>query len=127
MVLDAQSIILHHYPMSPYSEKIRLAFGLKGIAWHSVIISPMMPRPDLTPMTGGYRRTPVMQVGADIYCDTQLILRTLERLHPQPSLFPKQTQGRGHGTRLVVGPIDLPAGGGRRCRLEQGPFHAGFR
>lgn len=93
MALDARSIILHHYPMSPYSEKIRLALGLKGIAWHSVIISPTIPRPNLTPMTGGYRRTPVMQVGADIYCDTQLILRTLERLHPQPSLFPGQTQG----------------------------------
>ena len=31
-----------------------------------------MPRPDLMPMTGGYRRTPVMQIGADIYCDTQM-------------------------------------------------------
>jgi glutathione S-transferase len=93
MTPDAQSIILHHYPMSPYSEKIRLALGLKEIAWQSVIISPVTPRPDLIPMTGGYRRTPVMQVGADIYCDTQLILRTLERLHPQPSLFPGRTQG----------------------------------
>ena len=45
-------------------------------------------------MTGGYRRTPVMQIGADIYCDTQLILRTLERLHPNPSLFPGQSQGK---------------------------------
>ncbi len=86
-------IILHHYPMSPYSEKIRLAFGLKKLAWRSVQISPVTPRPELTPMTGGYRRTPVLQVGADIYCDTQLILRTLERLHPEPSLFPRQSQG----------------------------------
>lgn len=86
-------IILHHYPASPYSEKIRLAFGLKGLAWHSVLISPMTPRPELLPMTGGYRRTPVLQIGADIYCDTQLILRTLERLHPEPSLFPRQSQG----------------------------------
>ncbi len=85
-------IILHHYPMSPYSEKIRLAFGLKKLAWRSVQISPVTPRPELTPMTGGYRRTPVLQVGADIYCDTQLILRTLERLHPEPSLFPRQSQ-----------------------------------
>lgn len=87
------SIILHHYPMSPYSEKVRLALGLKGIAWRSVIISPVTPRPDFLPMTGGYRRTPVMQIGADIYCDTQLILRILEGLHPQPSLFPGQCQG----------------------------------
>ena len=86
-------LILHHYPMSPYSEKVRLTLGLKGLAWRSVLISPVTPRPELMPMTGGYRRTPVLQIGADIYCDTQLILRTLERLHPEPSLFPRQTQG----------------------------------
>src|SRR4051794_2594584 len=80
-------LILHHYAMSPYSEKIRLALGLKGLAWRSVQISPVTPRPALMPMTGGYRRTPVLQVGADIYCDTHLILRVLERLHPEPSVF----------------------------------------
>ncbi len=86
-------IILHHYLLSPYSEKIRLALGLKRLAWRSVIIPVVTPRPELMPLTGGYRRTPVMQVGADIYCDTQLILRALEQLHPEPSLFPRQTQG----------------------------------
>ena len=86
-------IILHHYPLSPYSEKIRLALGLKRLAWRSVVIPVVTPRPELMPLTGGYRRTPVMQVGADIYCDMQLILRALERLHPEPSLFPRQTQG----------------------------------
>ena len=64
-------IILHHFDQSPFSEKIRLIFGLKSIAWRSVRISRIMPRPDLMPLTGGYRRTPVMQIGADIYCDTQ--------------------------------------------------------
>ncbi len=29
-------IILHHYPRSPYAEKVRLALGLKRIAYHSV-------------------------------------------------------------------------------------------
>ena len=28
--------ILHHYDLSPYAEKIRLALGLKGMAWRSV-------------------------------------------------------------------------------------------
>ena len=40
------------------------------------------------PLTGGYRRAPVLQVGADIYCDTRLILAELERRQPQPALFP---------------------------------------
>jgi glutathione S-transferase len=41
----------------------------------------------LTPLTGGYRKTPVMQIGADIYCDTQCILRELERRFPEPSFY----------------------------------------
>ncbi|HYM32196.1 MAG TPA: glutathione S-transferase family protein [Candidatus Cybelea sp.] len=81
-------IILHHYETSPYSEKVRLALGLKGLAWKSVQIPRIMPKPDLMPLTGGYRKTPVMQVGADIYCDTQLIMREIERRHPKPSLYP---------------------------------------
>jgi glutathione S-transferase len=86
-------IILHHFDESPFSEKIRLVFGLKGIAWTSVRISRIMPRPDLMPLTGGYRRTPVMQIGADIYCDTQCIICELERRFPAPSLFPGGNDG----------------------------------
>jgi glutathione S-transferase len=86
-------IILHHFDQSPFSEKIRLIFGLKNIAWTSVRISRIMPRPDLMPLTGGYRRTPVMQIGADIYCDTQCIMRELERRFPEPSLLPRGYEG----------------------------------
>jgi glutathione S-transferase len=82
-------IILHHYESSPYSEKVRLAFGIKGIAWSSVEIPRIMPKPDLMPLTGGYRKTPVLQIGADIYCDTQLILRELDARHPEPPLNPQ--------------------------------------
>jgi hypothetical protein len=64
-------IILHHYETSPYSEKVRLGLGLKGLAWESVEIPVIMPKPDLTALTGGYRKTPVLQIGADIYCDSQ--------------------------------------------------------
>jgi glutathione S-transferase len=84
----SNEIIFHHYPASPFSEKVRLAFGIKKLEWRSVEIPNMMPKPDLVPLTGGYRKTPVMQIGADIYCDTQIILRELERRFPKPSLFP---------------------------------------
>ena len=81
-------ITLHYYPRFPYAEKIRLALGLKGLAYHSVIVPSWMPKPDLVPLTGGYRRTPVMQVGADVFCDTLVILQQIERMQPAPSLFP---------------------------------------
>lgn len=86
-------IVLHHYPLSPFSEKVRLALGLKRLEYHSVTIPIWMPKPELMPLTGGYRRTPVMQVGADIFCDTLLILREIERMHPSPTLYPGDTQG----------------------------------
>src|SRR5271157_339233 len=86
-------IILHHYDTSPYSEKVRLGLGLKGLAWASVEIPVIMPKPDLTALTGGYRKTPVLQIGADIYCDTQLIMREIERRHPSPSFYPAGSAG----------------------------------
>ena len=72
-------LILHHYDNSPFSEKVRLLFGLRGLAWRSVIQPVIMPKPDLTPLTGGYRRIPVLQAGADVYCDTQVILDEVAR------------------------------------------------
>ena len=36
--------IIYHFPQSPFSEKIRLIFGLKKIAWTSVEITRIMPR-----------------------------------------------------------------------------------
>ena len=83
-------LILHHYANSPFAEKARLMLGFKGLAWTSVQIPNVMPKPDLIALTGGYRRTPVLQIGADIYCDTSLIAELLEQLEPQPALFPKQ-------------------------------------
>ena len=82
-------LILHHYPTSPFAEKARLMLGFKQLSWRSVMIPPLMPKPDLTALTGGYRKTPVLQVGADIYCDTALIARRLEAEKAAPALFPR--------------------------------------
>jgi glutathione S-transferase len=86
-------IILHHYPPSPVSEKVRIGLGIKGLEWRSVEIPRMPPKPDVMPLTGGYRRTPVMQIGADIYCDSQCILRELQRRFPEPSFYPGGADG----------------------------------
>jgi len=86
-------IILHHYQLSPYSEKIRLAFGLKGLSWRSVDVPVWTPRPKLTPMTGGYRRIPILQIGAEFYCDTLLILRLLEDQGGPNKLYPPGQEG----------------------------------
>jgi glutathione S-transferase len=82
-------LILHHYPTSPFAEKARLLLGFKGLSWRSVTIPPVMPKPDLTALTGGYRKTPVLQVGADIYCDTSLIARRLDQEKALPVFLPE--------------------------------------
>jgi glutathione S-transferase len=84
--------ILHQYADSPFSEKIRALLAYKGIAYTSVEIPAIMPKPDVTALTGGYRRTPVMQCGADIYCDSALIARLIEARKPSPSVFIRREQ-----------------------------------
>ena len=86
-------VILHNYPQSPVAEKARIALGIKGLEWRSVEIPRLPPKPMLTKLTGGYRRTPVMQIGADVFCDTQCILMELERRFPSPTFFPTKDAG----------------------------------
>jgi len=88
------NLIFHHYDLSPFSEKIRRLFAYKGLAWRGVQQPLMAPKPDLTPLTGGYRRIPVLQIGADVYCDTALIARVVERLYPAPPTIPAVAAGQ---------------------------------
>jgi glutathione S-transferase len=85
----ADAVILHQYDLSPFSEKIRKILGFKNAPWQAVTQSMWLPRPHLTPMTGAYRRIPVLQIGADVYCDTRLIARKLDELFPDPPLYPR--------------------------------------
>lgn len=112
--------VLHHYPFSPYAEKVRAMLGFKGLAWKSVQIPPVLPKPDVVALTGGYRKTPILQVGADIHCDTALIARVLEGLAPKPSFFPQgdtlAVRAAAHfGDHVLFGitvPIGFAPGGG---------------
>jgi glutathione S-transferase len=111
-------LILHHYDISPYAEKIRLIMGIKQLEWRSVQIPVVMPKPDLTALTGGYRLTPVLQIGADIYCDTKVIARRLEREQPKPTLYPAgqsaSARGLAHwGETLFMDLVVLGFGLGR--------------
>lgn len=85
---DPPELILHHYDGSPFSEKVRLMLGFKRLPWLSVKVPVIMPKPDVVALTGGYRKTPIVQIGADVYCDTALIAGLLEQRAPAPTLFP---------------------------------------
>jgi glutathione S-transferase len=98
------NLILHHYPGSPFAEKIRRVLGHKRLAWKSVVIPMVMPKPDVLALTGGYRKTPILQIGADIYCDTALICDVLEQLQPTPTLYPVRDKG---AARLIAQWADI--------------------
>ena len=91
--LAQHPLVLHHYATSPFAEKIRRVLAWKGLAWQSVTMPLILPKPDLQALTGGYRRAPVLQVGADIYCDTALICDVLEHAQPEPTLYPVHAKG----------------------------------
>ena len=93
-------ILFHQYDSSPFSEKVRVCLGIKKLAWAAVDQPVIMPKPELVALTGGYRRIPVMQIGADIYCDSQLIVRELERRFPEPTLFPQGNHGLAHANAM---------------------------
>ena len=98
--------------------------GFKGLAWRGVEQPPILPKPDLAPLTGGYRRIPVLQEGADLWCDTRLIARELERRVPSPTLFPAATSGAAEAHRLVGRASVHAAGGALRLGHQRRP-HAG--
>ena len=80
---EPETPILFHYPMSPYSEKLRLALGIYRRQWLSFEVAAFPPRPLLNRLTGGYRRIPVLQLGAHLYCDSQLGIRALRSAAPR--------------------------------------------
>lgn len=85
------SLILHHYQLSPFSEKIRLMLGAADLSWKSLLVSPLPPRPATDPLTGGYRRIPVAQFGADLVCDSQLIAEEISQMSAKAYLAPSSS------------------------------------
>ena len=119
-------IILHHYDASPFTQKALRMLGLKKLEWRSVETPMLLPKPDLVCLTGGYRGTPVMQIGADIYIDSQRIARELERRYPEPTLFPAGDAGLGYA--LVKWSDDFFQAGLKMALALLGPdWDAGFR
>ena len=110
MTANADSIIFHQYDISPFSEKVRVIFGIKGLEWFACDQPVIMPKPDLVALTGGYRKIPVMQIGADIYCDTQIIIRELERRFPSPSIYTGGDKGAGWGFSMWSDRVFFQAG-----------------
>jgi glutathione S-transferase len=88
MISPKDSVILWSYDASPFTQKALGMFAIKRLPFRWVETPMMPPKDDLLALTGGYRGTPVLQVGTEVFIDSQLIARELERIQPSPTLFP---------------------------------------
>ena len=98
--MPSHTLILHQFDLSPFSEKVRVILGLKNLEWRACQQPMVMPKAELQTLTGGYRRIPVLQIGADLYFDTARIIDELERRFPEPSVY--AGCGRGMGPALTA-------------------------
>jgi glutathione S-transferase len=60
--------------------------GYAGLRWESVTVREMPPRPELYRLAGGYRRVPVAQIGADVFCDSRAIAVEIARMSGRTDL-----------------------------------------
>jgi hypothetical protein len=96
------ALILHHYDFSSFSEKVRLVLGMKNLSWRSVEIPSTLPKPDYMPLTGGYRRAPALQIGADVFCDSVRIIAELEKRFPEPSIYAGHDKALQHASTTAL-------------------------
>ena len=78
--MTSTALILHQYDISPFSQKAQKMMGLKGLSWQSVEMPMIAPKPHVEALTGGYRGTPVLQIGRDVFIDNWMIARALDEL-----------------------------------------------
>ncbi|KAF7543251.1 hypothetical protein G7Z17_g10888 [Cylindrodendrum hubeiense] len=117
------TIIIYHYPYSPYARRVVWYLILRGIPYSQCVQPPMMPRPDVSQLGISYRRIPILSIGRDVYLDTRLQIPKLEALFPEIprlgatesdqlaverllSLFTNDTGLFGKAVQLL--PTDLP-------------------
>ncbi len=84
-----ERIILHSSFSSPFSEQIKLMLNFAELDWVSVIAPKGVPRPIQQSLVGNYsRRIPILQIGADAYCDSAMIMNKIAELSAKPYLSP---------------------------------------
>ncbi|KAL7274521.1 hypothetical protein RUND412_002583 [Rhizina undulata] len=96
MAVKEPKIILYHYHFSPYAHKVSWYLNLRGIKYYQCMQPPILPRPDLASLGVSYRRIPVLAIGNEIFCDTYLIIRELEKRFPQGRLL----KNEGHWAKM---------------------------
>jgi glutathione S-transferase len=102
---------------------------MAGIQWGSVTVPSLPPRPLLDAFFAGYRRIPVLQIGAHFYCDSALAFDVLaevsDRLTPTRRLSATEELLRQHAEERIFFAVIAAASPISVLRLlaqDLGPF-----
>ena len=125
--------LLYQFTLSPYCIKVRRILEYKGIPFRTVEVNPFA-RGEVMRLSG-QKRVPVLVErgeggGPDVVtADSTAIAERLDRLHPEPRLYPEDTAARGRvalledwsdetfATDLIAFKIFTPGNG--RLMVEQ--------
>jgi glutathione S-transferase len=97
----------HWYPQSPFAQKIVAILNYKKLDYKLVQISMMEPRPLRRPLDANYPKTPILQIGNQVFCDTKAIIAELESRYPEPSLYPPLKHSGQSSKTLAFGMTNL--------------------
>jgi glutathione S-transferase len=94
-----ESVTLLQFPFSHYNEKARWALDWKGIPHRRVDFLPGPHAPQILRLTGK-TTTPVLRIGERVIAGSAAILDELERLQPEPALYPADPTLRARALEL---------------------------
>lgn len=95
---------LYHFPLSPFSRKVRLVLAEKRIEVELVEERYWEQDADFMRRNPA-GKVPVLKMGNKFYTESQAICEFLEELHPTPALMPKGAEAR-YEVRRIVGWFD---------------------
>ena len=101
---ERQMNTLYHYPLSPFSRKVRLSLAEKKIEVGLVEERYWEKDPEFMRRNPA-GKVPILKMGSRMMSDSTAICEYLEEIHPTPPLLPKSAEGR-YETRRLVGWFD---------------------
>ena len=90
---------LYHFPLSPFSRKVRLVLAEKRVETELVVERYWERGADLMRRNPA-GRVPVLRIGALTLSESQAICEYLEETHPDPALMPQSPEERAEVRRL---------------------------
>ncbi|MBI2374772.1 MAG: glutathione S-transferase family protein [Deltaproteobacteria bacterium] len=92
-------IVLHHFRVSHYNEKVRWALDFKRLPHLRKAYVPGFHVPAVRRLSG-QNKVPVLVMGGRVVCGSDMILSELEAAHPVPPLTPSDPEGRARALAL---------------------------